>query len=146
MTLSSISTPNPYSVAGSNAISNAVAQTGMDGDDFMLLLLTQMRHQDPLEPMDDQAMMSQFTQLNSLQQLQQINATIYSALNQPPDLSEASALIGKTIETNNGTTGMVTGVSIANGQIMLWLGDEQVPLSSVTSIQQGASNNEPVPV
>lgn len=146
MTLSTISPPNLYSVAGSNAMSNALAQTGMDGDDFMLLLLTQMRHQDPLEPMDDQAMMSQFTQLNSLQQLQQINANIYSALNQPPDLSEASAMIGKMIETSGGKTGTVTGVSIANGQIMLWLGEEQVPLSSVTSIQEGASSNDPVPV
>lgn len=144
MTLSSISSPALYSVAGSNA-TNALAQTGMDGDDFMLLLLTQMRHQDPLEPMDDQAMMSQFTQLNSLQQLQQINATIYSALNQPPDLSEASGLIGKAIETSDGITGTVTGVSIANGQIMLWLGEEQVPLSSVTSIQSGAPNeSQPV--
>ncbi len=146
MTLSSITSPPLYSVAGSNATTNALAQTGMDGDDFMLLLLTQMRHQDPLEPMDSQAMMSQFTQLNSLQQLQQINATIYTALNQPPDLSEASALIGKTIETSDGVTGTVTGVSIANGQIMVWLGDEQVPLSSVTHIQEGAPNNDPLPV
>lgn len=145
MTLSAISTPNTNSIAGSNVMTNALTQTGMDGSDFMQLLLTQMRHQDPLEPMDDQAMMSQFTQLNSLQQLQQINATIYSALNQPPDLSQASALIGKAIETSDGITGTVTGVSIANGQIMVWLGEQQVPLSNVTSIQEGAPN-EPQPI
>jgi len=139
MNISALSTPTS-SVTAALGTTNSF-QAGMDGDDFMLLLLTQMRHQDPLEPMDDQAMMSQFTQLNSLQQLQQINIALNDALNKPPDLAEAAGLIGKTVETNAGIAGVVTSVSILNGQIMLWLDDEQVPLSSVTSILEGAAND-----
>lgn len=49
---------------------------GMGGDEFMTILLAQMRHQNPLEPMDDKELISQMTSLNSLSELQKINATL----------------------------------------------------------------------
>jgi flagellar basal-body rod modification protein FlgD len=49
---------------------------GVDGSAFMEVLLAQLRHQNPLEPMDDKELIGQMAQLNSLQELQKINTTL----------------------------------------------------------------------
>jgi flagellar basal-body rod modification protein FlgD len=54
----------------------APALPEMDASAFMMVLLAQMRHQNPLEPMDDKEMIAQMTQLNSLQELQRIRLTL----------------------------------------------------------------------
>jgi flagellar basal-body rod modification protein FlgD len=40
---------------------------------FMSLLITQLRHQDPTNPMDDTAFLAQLAQFSSLEQLQSVN-------------------------------------------------------------------------
>jgi flagellar hook assembly protein FlgD len=50
--------------------------SAMNNDQFMMVLLAQMRNQNPLEPMDDKEIIAQMAQLNSLEELQQINATL----------------------------------------------------------------------
>lgn len=45
----------------------------LDSNDFLLLLVAQMQHQDPLSPMDQQAFMGELAQFNSLQQQVDLN-------------------------------------------------------------------------
>jgi flagellar basal-body rod modification protein FlgD len=129
---------------GVNANSAAAASSpsGLDSDQFMLLLLAQLRNQNPLEPMEDKDVMAQITQMNSLTELQKINAGV-EALNQSNQLTEAAGLIGKSVEVklNDGNTqkGTVTGVSLTQGEIMLWLGDQTVPLSGLVTVSTPAS-------
>jgi hypothetical protein len=42
-------------------------------DAFLKLLITQLQHQDPLEPMDDQDFIAQIAQFSSLEQMQNLN-------------------------------------------------------------------------
>ncbi len=58
----------------------------------MQLLLVELKHQDPLKPMDSSEIMAQITQLNSLQELQAINGGI-QMLGENDDLVEAASLI-----------------------------------------------------
>lgn len=58
-----------------NAVNNMKGNT-FDSDTFMKLLLAQLRNQDPLSPMDNNQMVAQMAQLNSLQQLTSISANI----------------------------------------------------------------------
>lgn len=60
---------------------NADSGLAMDGGEFMMILLTQLRNQNPLEPMDDKELISQMAQLNSLQELQKINASLSTLVN-----------------------------------------------------------------
>lgn len=52
---------------------------GMGRDDFLKLLVTQMKHQDPLNPMDGKDMVAQLAQFSSVEQLIALNE---SAANQ----------------------------------------------------------------
>jgi flagellar basal-body rod modification protein FlgD len=45
----------------------------LDKDAFMHLLMMEMKHQDPLEPISNKEMMGQLTQFTSVEQLQQLN-------------------------------------------------------------------------
>lgn len=65
-------------IQSSTATAGAQAAGGaeLDPQQFLNLLVTQMRHQDPFSPMDNQAFMSQLTQFASLEQLQAISEQI----------------------------------------------------------------------
>jgi len=47
----------------------------LDRNAFLNLLVTQLRHQDPLNPMDDREFIAQLAQFSSLEQMQNLNTT-----------------------------------------------------------------------
>ena len=112
-------------------------KTELDSAAFMQLLMTQLQNQNPLDPMQDKEFMSQMTQMNSLQELQKMNLTL-SHLNSANSMSEAANLIGRKIDANlpDGTTasGLVSSVSLVDNEMMLLVGEKQVPLSAVVQV------------
>ena len=62
----------------------------MDREMFLHLLITQLRHQDPLNPMDDRDFVAQMAQFSALEQM--VN------LNQAFERSQAYSMIGKFID------------------------------------------------
>ncbi|EKE22308.1 MAG: Flagellar hook capping protein [uncultured bacterium] len=118
-------------------------QTAIDNDDFMTLLFTQLKNQDPMKPMDSSEMMGQIATLNSLNALLAIKESI-TALNESQTLSYASSLIGKTInavpdtsDTSTIVTGVVTSMTTYNGETLVQIGDTDVDLSTIVSISNG---------
>lgn len=104
---------------------------------FMQLLLAQLRYQNPLDPMQNEEMIMQLTQINSLQELQSINNALVE-LSRSSQMAAASNMLGKTVlvSLNDGTTmeGVVTGISVIGNEAYLWLGEQMVPLSSVIKV------------
>ena len=49
---------------------------GLGKDAFMSLLVTQMQHQNPLEPQADGEFLAQLAQFSSLEQLTNMNSTL----------------------------------------------------------------------
>src|SRR5689334_14347845 len=128
------------SQANANSVAKP-AQTSankMDSDEFMKILLTQLTHQNPLEPMDNAEMMSQFSQLNSLQELRQIHTGMdqVSASNQVMYLA---SLIGKHVKANRPdgkvVEGVVEGVITEKDNPQVRIGTEEVPLNEVIEVQ-----------
>lgn len=118
-------------------------QTAIDNDDFMTLLFTQLKNQDPMKPMDSSEMMGQIATLNSLNALLAIKESI-TALNESQTLSYASSLIGKTInavpdasDTSTIVTGVVTSMTTYNGETLVQIGDTDVKLSTIVSVSNG---------
>ena len=89
------------STSGSSATSSTDTTTKKNGNDalgkdaFLNLLVTQLQHQDPTQPMADGEFLAQLAQFSSLEQLQQMNqsltqiAQFYSALN-PDDAGNST--------------------------------------------------------
>ena len=114
--------------------------TDMGGAEFMQLLLAQLRNQNPLDPMGDSEMLTQFAQLNSLDELKAINRNV-EALHGSSSIVDAANLIGRSVEVRNEEglpeSGIVTGVSLNDGQTVIQVGGEIYPISSLMSVFLG---------
>ena len=80
-------------------------------DAFMQLFVTQMKYQDPTEPMDSSAMMGQLAQLTTVQELKSMSSAFQGIL-QAEQLGLARELIGSQVSFADGM-GLHTGV-VAN--------------------------------
>ncbi|MBI9080552.1 MAG: flagellar hook assembly protein FlgD [Pseudodesulfovibrio sp.] len=85
------------SLAASNSPDH---KTSMDQDTFLTILVAQLTHQDPLNPMDDAQMTSQLAEFSSLEQLTNINDGIkdLGKSMQQSDMLSAVSFIGKEIK------------------------------------------------
>jgi len=74
--------------------------TSLDQDAFLTILVAQLTHQDPLNPMEDTEMTSQLAEFSSLEQLTSINDGIGNLASsmQQTDMLSAVSFIGKEIK------------------------------------------------
>lgn len=93
--------------AGDTAIaagSGAVAGAGEQQDRFLKLLVTQMRNQDPLNPLDNAQVTTQLAQISTVTGIDKLNATLQGlsgTMNSTQSLQSA-ALIGRAVLTPGG--------------------------------------------
>jgi len=104
-------------------------------DDFLKLLITQLSHQDPTQPVSDQQFIAQMAQFSSLEQMQNI-ATGISKMGE----RQAYGMVGKFVVGKDFATGeMVSGIAKAlfydnAGQAFLKVGGRAVHLNDVTLV------------
>ncbi len=111
--------------------------------DYMILLITQLQNQNPLEPLDNNEMASQLAQFSQLQQLESMNTSFAQVL-ATTELTYANSLIGKEVsfmlETETGATDITSGIveqiyNNVDGEIFLRAGDYMFGLENVISIK-----------
>jgi flagellar basal-body rod modification protein FlgD len=96
---------------------SALLSTGGDSvlgrDEFLNLLITQLRYQDPLNPMESTEFTAQLAQFSSLEQLGNINENLeYLQMYQASsNNSQAVGFIGKNIEASGDSISLANGVS-----------------------------------
>lgn len=83
---------------------SATSPGGLGKDDFMKLLIQQMKNQDPMNPMDGSQFAAQLAQFSSLEQLQNLNTSMTNSINANFMLTQSinntlsSTLIGKAVK------------------------------------------------
>ncbi len=85
-------------------------------EDFLMLLVTQMQYQDPLEPMDNTQFVSQLAQFSELEQMSNLNTTVNN--NVAYSLVGKEVLIRQTTSTGEAVEfqGRVDYVTLKNGE------------------------------
>ena len=91
-------------MASSEGQEGRSASNILNKDDFMRLLRVQLKHQDPLSPMQNHEFAAQLAQFGSLEQLQNMNLNLTESLRSGEMLNHtltstmATSLVGKDVE------------------------------------------------
>ena len=113
-TIAATSTQTSSTSQSSGTSLTGSVQTHMKKEDFLKLLVTQLRYQDPLSPEDPKDFVAQLAQFSSLEQ--QINANqnlqdlgkLFQNLKDAQSMTQGIALLGKTVK-GSGNQLAVTG-------------------------------------
>ena len=143
MNVSAVGATGPGLVAASaqaGGHSQAIMGDGILGkDDFLKLLLAQLQNQDPLKPMEDREFITQLAQFRSLEEMENLNLSLMAMLDMQ-QVSQASSLIGKTVEAMTGQgystiTGVVSEVDLSGGAAVLVVDGQRVYLHDVIRVR-----------
>ena len=108
----------------------------LDPNAFMRLFVTQMKYQDPTQPLDTSQMMGQLAQLSTVQQLNAINEGFAKSF-RTEQLSLAKDLIGLTVQYAQGgavASGLVSAATVVNGVVGVTANGAFVPLDRVQGV------------
>lgn len=121
------------STTTSSTTTNKTNELGKD--DFLKLLVTQLDHQDPLNPMDDGQFIAQMAQFSSLEQMKNMNSAM--------QITQAATYIGKTVswadDAGKEQSGVVDSVKMVSGEPNVVIGDQVVALAKIMTIGSKAT-------
>jgi flagellar basal-body rod modification protein FlgD len=132
----------PASAANPGTNPSQISQT-----QFLQLLTSQLKNQDPMHPMDDTQSIAELAQFSALQSQTQLTQA-FSAFQTNFAVMQSAGLIGKTVQVvttdssgNNSTvTGTVQAVQVTNSQPAVTLTD---PSGHVITDQNGNPQSFP---
>ena len=140
--MSTTSAPSALSSASASAGSGSLYKTlgpkTLNQDDFLKLLVVQMRSQDPLNPKQDTEFIAQMTQFSALEQSKSMQQDI-AALHADGSLLQANSMIGRFVEIQKDKNTLlppreVSGVYVLNGEPKLMIENEFFDPDQVVSI------------
>ena len=126
-----------------------VSSSGSSADDnpFLTLMIEQLRHQTPLEPVDNASFMEQVATFSSMEEQRELNSSMLQLLDfqgllaRLQGLSEGSSLLGKqvtyTLDGEQTASGEVESVYVNEaGEVRMKVGDADIAMSQVIAISQ----------
>lgn len=117
-----------------------VSKNSLDEADFLTLLVTQLKTQDPTKPMNDKEFIGQMTQFTSLKQMSSV-AENMAKFTREFDFTKSVGIIGKEITWTDQAgferRGFVDSVVLKNDQAFLKSDGVEIALSEVTAVSEG---------
>ncbi|MFT9817221.1 flagellar hook assembly protein FlgD [Lysinibacillus sp. NPDC056185] len=138
-----------------------VRETGnseLGKDAFLQLLITQLRNQDPTNPMDDREFISQMAQFSSLEQMQNMTKAMVSLLasQQQTQLMSYTTFVGKEVKWHEKTdekdekgnfivnegTGIIESLKFVDDDVVFVLADgKEITPSNISAVLGGSGTN-----
>jgi flagellar basal-body rod modification protein FlgD len=112
--------------------------SSMGRDQFMNLLVTQMRNQNPLDPINDSEFIAQLAQFSTLEGIEKLNAN-FDDMVKLQQLTQGANLVGRVAiydrpESSEMGRGVIQAVSLFNQKLNVVVGNELVPLEQVRGL------------
>jgi len=117
---SATGSPSQAIYAALNASNDTAAAKSVDSQDrFLKLLVTQLKNQDPLNPMDNAQMTSQLAQISTVDGIDKLNATLQKLIDGSNDNQalQAAALVGHGVLVPGSGLVLQDGMSIGGVSI-----------------------------
>lgn len=116
--------------------------SGLTAEDFLKLLITELQNQDPTEPLGNEQLLAQLSSMRELQSNVELSDTL-TEISLGQSLTQAAGLIGKEIEgqadDQPAVAGVVERAFVREGKAYIGVGNTELPVSAITSVQQPAS-------
>lgn len=114
-------------------------------DEFLQLLVTQMRNQDPMKPMSDTEFIAQMAQFSNLEQTKEMSGDI-KELRQSNAFAQGTALMGQHVrlmgDDEKVANGLVTNLEVKDGEVNLIVNDKSYELGDVVSVSAEDESEE----
>jgi flagellar basal-body rod modification protein FlgD len=126
-------------ITSSKSATETVTQGGknMGKDDFMKLMVAQLKYQNPMEPAKDLDFIAQTAQFSSLEQMTNLNAKVIELISSNKQLY-ANTMIGRQITWADADdvvkSGIVSKVELNDGEPVLLVNNEKVSLDQVINV------------
>jgi flagellar basal-body rod modification protein FlgD len=122
---------------------DALPSQQLGKNDFLNLLMVQLRNQDPMNVQDDKEFISQMAQFSSLEQTTNLSVALENMVGFQ-QLTQGSALLGKQVEAiyapdgENAETvnGVVTETRMISGVAHIVVDDQVIPMSNITRVTE----------
>ena len=133
--MTQVSTTTAAAGAAQTSASAGSKPASVDYNSFLQLLCAQLQNQDPTQPMDSTAYMSQLASFSQVEQSVSTNSKLDSLL-AVNAMQTAGQAIGRTVTSADGSvTGTVASVQITSSGPVATLGDGRtVPLSAGVTV------------
>jgi flagellar basal-body rod modification protein FlgD len=109
----------------------------MGKDDFLELMVAQLKYQNPMEPAKDLDFIAQTAQFSSLEQMTNLNTKVIELISSNKQLY-ANTMIGRQItwtdEDDNIKSGIVLKVELNDGEPVLIANNEKVSLDWIINV------------
>lgn len=113
----------------------------LDTEAFLKLLITQLQNQDPSNPMSNEELLSQISQMRNLTSDLELTDSLES-LTLSQQLTSSTSFLGKSVkgttEAGDAVNGIVERVFVKDKSSYLVVGSKEVPLGNVTDVKDAS--------
>lgn len=122
-----------------NGSGTSVPKKNLDKDAFLKLLITQLKYQDPTQPMEDREFIAQMAQFSALEQMTNMRQGL-DVLTQMQITTQAMSLAGRTVDLRNpdggaSLTGKVDEIRFVGGEPRIVVGGREYGLGEITALR-----------
>ena len=136
-------TISPVTTSAVDDGSSRVPVQTLGQDDFLKLIVEQLRQQDPLKPATDIEFIGQMAQFSALEQAKATQTDV-AGLRSDQQLLQANSLIGRTVALVDGegtlVSGTVSGVAVVNTVPNIVVNGQAYELGTLLSVVQAPVN------
>lgn len=118
----------------------AAASSQVSQDQFLQLMVAQLKAQDPLTPTTNGEFLAQLAQFSTLSGTEKLN-TSFSEMLSLQEITQGSSLIGKNVSYTNdagaAASGLVKSAGVTDGKLSLQVNSDTVQLSQIVGLSSG---------